>query len=82
MRFVGDEAVIIGNARRGCWSWRSTGNGWLGVLQLFTWRLSQEGAEVAPAEWPAYSAAYGVLLDQTQRVDGIDPVKRPSDGCS
>ncbi|MEU7611843.1 hypothetical protein [Micromonospora sp. NPDC049204] len=22
-RFVGDEAVIIGNARRGCWSWRS-----------------------------------------------------------
>ncbi|MEV7990132.1 hypothetical protein [Micromonospora sp. NPDC085948] len=49
-----------------------TGNEWLGVLQLFTWHLSQEGAEVAPAEWPAYSAAYDVLLDRTQRVDGID----------
>ncbi|MEU8330938.1 hypothetical protein [Micromonospora sp. NPDC048839] len=51
---------------------RWTGNEWLGVLQLFTMRLTQEGAEVAPAEWPAHSTAFDVLLDGTQRADGID----------
>jgi hypothetical protein len=51
---------------------RWTGNEWLGVLQLFTMRLTQEGSEVAPAEWPAHSAAYDVLLDRTRHASGID----------
>ena len=42
------------------------------MLQLFTMRLTQEGSEVAPAPWPAHSAAYDVLLDRTQLADGID----------
>ncbi|MEO3769789.1 hypothetical protein [Micromonospora sp. B9E7] len=49
-----------------------TGNEWLGLLQLFTMRLTQEGAEVSFAEWPSHSNAYDVLLRRTQHANGID----------
>ncbi|MEU8185603.1 hypothetical protein AB0B85_33125 [Micromonospora sp. NPDC049044] len=49
-----------------------TGNEWLGVLQLFTTQLTQEGAEVSPVAWRTHSVAYDVVLRRTQDTNGID----------
>ncbi|WBB70423.1 hypothetical protein [Micromonospora sp. WMMD812] len=51
---------------------RWTGNEWLGVLKVFTMRLTQRAPDVAAGELAACSAAYDIVLDRTLRADGID----------
>ncbi|WP_431935110.1 hypothetical protein [Micromonospora sp. RP3T] len=51
---------------------RWTGNEWLGVLELLTAYLTDQGAEAPAPDWPALSAAYDVALERARAADGID----------